>query len=105
MGRSKDYNQPQPQPQTQNKSLGKSRTEAPSPKTPPRVAKIDPKNVKKVSKASDSKYVTSRMEITAVTINMSGRGVLGVTPKYKVDMVETFLKSLPDVIFLQVSPA
>lgn len=83
MGRSKDYNQPQ----TQNRSLGKTKAETPSPKTPPRVSKTDPKNVKKVSKASDSKYVTSRMEITAVTINMSGRGVLGVTPKYKIDMV------------------
>jgi hypothetical protein len=45
------------------------------------------------------------MEIAAVTINMSGRRVLGVTPKYKVDMVETFLKSLPDLIFLQVDHA
>ncbi len=44
----------------------------------------------------------TRMEIAAVTINMSGRGVLGVTPKYKVDMVETFLKTVPDIIFLQV---
>lgn len=43
-----------------------------------------------------------RLEIAAVTINMSGRGVLGVTPKYKIDMVETFLKSSPDLIFLQV---
>jgi hypothetical protein len=42
------------------------------------------------------------MEISAVTINMSGRSILGLTPKYKVDMVETFLQTLPEVIFLQV---
>jgi hypothetical protein len=52
---------------------------------------------KKIFNAADT-----RMEIAAVTINMSGRGVLGVTPKYKVDMVETFLKTVPDIIFLQV---
>jgi len=34
---------------------------------------------------------------------MSGRSILGLTPKYKVDMVETFLQTAPDIIFLQVA--
>ena len=107
MGKSKD--------QLQNYGpQSKAGTSTPSPKTPQKIdpkngkidsktlQKIDPKNGKK-SKGSDApKYVTSRMEISAVTINMSGRGVLGVTPKYKVDMVETFLKTIPDLVFLQV---
>ncbi len=77
--------------------------ETPVPKS--KSSQIGPlKNGAKLKRgSSDPKYVTSRMEISAVTINMSGRGVLGVTPKYKIDMVETFLKTVPDVVFLQVS--
>ena len=104
MGRS-SVNPPQSQAA---KSLS---NKPPSPLTPrkgTKLSQIEPpsKNGKKSkisSSSSDTKYVSSRMEISAVTINMSGRGVLGVTPKYKVDMVETFLKTVPDIVFLQVN--
>ncbi len=87
-------------PQSTNHGTG---AETPIPKS--KSSQIGPlKNGAKLKRrSSDPKYVTSRMEISAVTINMSGRGVLGVTPKYKIDMVETFLKTVPDVVFLQVS--
>jgi hypothetical protein len=94
MGRSKD--------QLQTKGLqARAGTSPPSPKTPQKVTTVS-KNGKKSKSSGPPKYVTSRLEISAVTINMSGRGVLGVTPKYKVDMVETFLKTVPDIVFLQV---
>ena len=36
----------------------------------------------------DLRQVVSRKDITAVTMNMSGRSGLGLTPRYKVDMVK-----------------
>lgn len=50
----------------------------------------------------DLREVVSRKEVCAATINMSGRCGLGLTPKYKVDMMKVYLQSVnPDVIILQ----
>jgi len=50
----------------------------------------------------DLREVVSRKEVCAATINMSGRCGLGLTPKYKVDMMKDYLQSVnPDVIILQ----
>ena len=54
------------------------------------------------SKNPDLREVISRKEVCAATINMSGRCGLGLTPKYKVDMMKDYLQSInPDVIILQ----
>ena len=92
---------------SKSKSMSNKTQSPPTPRKGSKLSQIEPplKNAKKSNNSkggSDSKYVSSRMEISAVTINMSGRGVLGVTPKYKIDMVETFLKTVPDIVFLQV---
>jgi len=46
--------------------------------------------------------VKSRREVSMVTINLSGGTVLGLTPQYKVNLVEQYLTAFPDVIFIQV---
>ena len=57
---------------------------------------------RKKSSQPDLREVVSRKEIGAVTINMSGRSGLGLTPKYKIDMVKDYLQTTtPDVIILQ----
>ena len=57
---------------------------------------------RKKSSHPDLREVVSRKEIGAVTINMSGRSGLGLTPKYKIDMVKDYLQTTtPDVIILQ----
>ncbi len=50
----------------------------------------------------DAGAIKSRREITLVTMNLSGSGVMGLTPKYKINLIEQFLDNFPDVIFLQV---
>lgn len=50
----------------------------------------------------DLREIVSRKEITAVTMNMSGRSGLGITPKYKIDMVQDYLStSMADIILVQ----
>ena len=57
---------------------------------------------RKKSSHPDLREVVSRKEIGAVTINMSGRSGLGLTPKYKIDMAKDYLQATtPDVIILQ----
>lgn len=52
-------------------------------------------------KKPDVRQIHSRKEITVVTMNMNGRGVLGLTPRYKMDMIEKFIEGVPDVIIMQ----
>lgn len=57
---------------------------------------------KKSSSVPDLRNVVSRKDAIAVTMNMSGRSGLGMTPRYKIDMVKNYLKSVPpDVIVVQ----
>jgi hypothetical protein len=58
-------------------------------------------SVKEVESGLDLREVVSRKEVTAVTMNMSGRSGLGLTPRYKIDMVQEYLQSIPDVILIQ----
>ena len=52
----------------------------------------------------DLRNVVSRKDIIAVTMNMSGRSGLGLTPRYKIDMVKEYLSGCkPDVIVIQDS--
>lgn len=51
----------------------------------------------------DAGAIKSRKEIKAVTMNMSGKAVMGMTPKYKINMIQDFLYDFPDVVFFQVS--
>lgn len=50
----------------------------------------------------DAGSIKSRKAIDVVTINMHGKGVMGLTPKYKVNMIQDFLSNFPDVVFFQV---
>ena len=66
--------------------------------------KLQSRHSKKSSSnnSPDLREVVSRKEVCAATINMSGRSGLGLTPKYKIDMVKEYLQcSNPDVIILQ----
>ena len=50
----------------------------------------------------DFRDVVSRKEISAVTMNMTGRVGLGLTPRYKIDMVKEYLSSTkPDILIVQ----
>ena len=44
-----------------------------------------------------------RKAIKVVTMNLSGQGVLGLTPAYKINYIRDFLECLPDVVFFQDS--
>ena len=39
--------------------------------------------------------------IRAVTMNLSGQSVMGLTPAYKVNYIRNYLETLPDVVFIQ----
>ena len=46
--------------------------------------------------------MVSRKDISAVTMNMTGRVGLGLTPRYKIDMVKEYLSSTkPDILIVQ----
>lgn len=67
-------------------------------KSPPHYMKIKSKKNTK-----DLRLTGSKKEITVVTINANGRGALGLTPRYKIDLIKTYLMSAkPDAIFFQV---
>ncbi len=52
----------------------------------------------------DLRQVVSRKEIKAVTMNMNGRMGLGLTPRYKIDLVRQHLaKDVPDIVLIQDS--
>ena len=42
-----------------------------------------------------------RLAIRAVTMNLSGQSVMGLTPAYKINYIRNYLETLPDVVFLQ----
>ena len=55
------------------------------------------------SKNPDLREVVSRKEVCAATINMSGRCGLGLTPKYKVDIVKDVRKSHQNATYNNIS--
>ena len=66
--------------------------------SPPHYMKI-----KSRKNTKDLRLTGSKKEITVVTINANGRGALGLTPRYKIDLIKTYLmSSKPDAIFFQV---
>ena len=59
--------------------------------------------IKSRKNTKDLRLTGSKKEITVVTINANGRGALGLTPRYKIDLIKTYLlSSKPDAIFFQV---
>ena len=88
-GNSKEHNTISPAKNTHNVN---------QPTSPPHYMKIKGrKNTK------DLRLTGSKKEITVVTINANGRGALGLTPRYKIDLIKTYLlSSKPDAIFFQV---
>ena len=42
-----------------------------------------------------------RLAIRAVTLNLSGQSVMGLTPAYKINYIRNYLETLPDVVFIQ----
>ena len=59
--------------------------------------------IKSRKKSNEMRLAGSKKEITVVTINANGRGALGLTPRYKLDLIKSYLlSSKPDTIFFQV---
>jgi hypothetical protein len=59
--------------------------------------------IKSRKKSTEIRLTGSKKEITVVTINANGRGALGLTPRYKIDLIKSYLlSSKPDAIFFQV---
>ncbi len=50
----------------------------------------------------DAGAIKSRREISLVTMNLSGSSLMGLTPKYKVNLIEQFLENFPEAVFIQV---
>ena len=42
-----------------------------------------------------------RLAIRAVTLNLSGQSVMGLTPAYKINYIRNYLETAPDVVFIQ----
>ena len=42
-----------------------------------------------------------RLAIRAVTLNLSGQSVMGLTPAYKINYIRNYLETVPDVVFIQ----
>lgn len=77
---------------------GKNKHDVKQPTSPPHYMKI-----KSRKNTKDLRLTGSKKEITVVTINANGRGALGLTPRYKIDLIKTYLlSSKPDAIFFQV---
>ncbi|CAB4063757.1 ANKFY1 [Lepeophtheirus salmonis] len=55
------------------------------------------------SESTKSIVISGIKEIDAVTINSHGFGILGHTPGYKTTILQEYLSSLPDLIFIQDS--
>ena len=70
-----------------------------------RIANISPKRSiqYKDTGPPDLRQISSRKEITAVTMNMNGRTGLGLTPRYKIEIVRKQLTHVPDMVFIQDS--
>ncbi len=51
----------------------------------------------------DAGAIKSRREISLVTMNLSGSSLMGLTPKYKVNLIQEFLGSFPEAVFIQVN--
>ena len=59
--------------------------------------------IKSRKKSNEVRLTGSKKEITVVTINANGRGALGLTPRFKIDLIKSYLlSSKPDTIFFQV---
>ena len=59
--------------------------------------------IKSRKTSNEVRLTGSKKEITVVTINANGRGALGLTPRYKIDLIKSYLlSSKPDTIFFQV---
>lgn len=56
----------------------------------------------KPSTPPDAGAIKSRREISLVTMNLTGSSLMGLTPKYKVNLIEQFLNNFPEVVFIQV---
>ena len=61
-------------------------------------------NKAKLEEQSFKQLLGSKKDITLVTMNTNGRGVLGLTPKFKLEMIrQHFAANKPDVVFIQDS--
>ena len=55
-----------------------------------------------IAPSLDFRDVVSRKDVSAVTMNMTGRVGLGLTPRYKIEMVKEYLSSTkPDILIVQ----
>ena len=55
-----------------------------------------------IAPSLDFRDVVSRKDVSAVTMNMTGRVGLGLTPRYKIEMVKEYLSSTkPDILIIQ----
>ena len=52
-------------------------------------------------KAFNPDSMRGRLAIRAVTMNLSGQSVMGLTPAYKINYIRDYLETLPDVVFIQ----
>ena len=55
-----------------------------------------------IAPSLDFRDVVSKKDVSAVTMNMTGRVGLGLTPRYKIEMVKEYLSSTkPDILIVQ----
>ena len=55
-----------------------------------------------IAPSLDFRDIVSRKDVSAVTMNMTGRVGLGLTPRYKIEMVKEYLSSTkPDILIVQ----
>ena len=74
----------------------------PPPMVRPSVSSRGSLQRQKSKSVPDLRNVVSRKDVLAVTMNMSGRTGLGLTPRFKIDMVKDYLNNgVPDVIVIQ----
>ena len=52
-------------------------------------------------KTFNADSMKGRLAIRAVTMNLSGQSVMGLTPAYKMNYIRNYLETLPDVVFIQ----
>lgn len=86
-----------------DKSRDRRRSHSKSPRPTRRVSYSEntKKDKDKDKDKSDAGVIKSRREITLVTMNLNGAGVMGLTPTFKIKMIQEFLQNFPDVIFFQ----
>ena len=52
-------------------------------------------------KTFNADSMKGRLAIRAVTLNLSGQSVMGLTPAYKINYIRNYLETVPDVVFIQ----